>query len=71
MAFGTEMLFVIVLGFLLLGPKQLPALLDHIARARAQFKRATHAFTSELDVALERQGRQQATSSETHMGVQQ
>ena len=50
---GTELLCVLILGFLLLGPRKLPAILGHIARAKAQLKRATHSFTTELDAASE------------------
>jgi Sec-independent protein translocase protein TatA len=51
--FGTELLFVFVLGFLLLGPKRLPALLEHIARARTQLHDVTQSFRSQLDTAAE------------------
>lgn len=50
---GTELLFVLILGFLLFGPKQLPAILRHMARAKAHLKQATHTFTTEMDAALE------------------
>jgi len=50
---GTEMLFVLVLGLLLLGPKRLPAILAHIARAKAQFENATRSFKSQLEAELE------------------
>ena len=53
MGLGTELLFVFVLGFLVLGPKRLPALLSRIARAKAQLKQATNTLTTELDAALE------------------
>lgn len=53
MGFGTELLFVFVLGFLILGPKKSPAIIGHIARVKAQLEKATHAFTAELDAALE------------------
>ena len=52
MGFGTEILFVLVLGFLLLGPKRLPTILRHAARAKAQLERATHSFKSELEAQL-------------------
>ena len=71
MGFGSEMLFVIVLGCLLLGPKKLPAILGNIARAKAQLKHATRDFTSQLDAALESQGHQQNTTSQARTGGQQ
>ena len=53
MGFVTEALFVFVLGFLMLGPKKLPAIIGHIARVKAQLNKATQSFTTELDAALE------------------
>jgi Sec-independent protein translocase protein TatA len=53
--FGTEILFMLVLGLLLLGPKRLPAILGHVARAKAQFEKATHSFKSQLEAELEAQ----------------
>jgi Sec-independent protein translocase protein TatA len=53
--FGTEILFLIVLGALLLGPKQLHAVLGHIARAKAQFEKANRSLKSQLEAELEAQ----------------
>lgn len=53
MGFGGEILFILALGFLLLGPKRLPAILGHVARARAQFKQATQSFAAQLNAAAE------------------
>jgi Sec-independent protein translocase protein TatA len=50
---GTEMLFIVVLGLLLLGPKRLPAILAHVTRAKAQFENATRSFKSQLEAELE------------------
>jgi Sec-independent protein translocase protein TatA len=52
MGFGTEILFVLVLGFLLLGPKRLPAILGHVARAKTQFEKASRSLRSQLEVEL-------------------
>jgi Sec-independent protein translocase protein TatA len=46
--FGTELLFVILLGFLLLGPKQMQVMLGHVARAKAEIEKATRSFKSQL-----------------------
>ena len=35
MGFGTEILFVLMLGLLILGPKRLHAMLGHVARAKS------------------------------------
>jgi Sec-independent protein translocase protein TatA len=54
--FGGEIFFILALGFLLLGPKRLPAILGHVARARAQFKQATRSFAAQLEAATETHG---------------
>jgi len=69
--FGSEMLFVIVLGFLLLGPNKLPAILGNIARAKAQLKHATRDFTSQLDAARESHSHERGTTAEARTGGQQ
>jgi hypothetical protein len=38
--FGTEILFMLLLGLLVLGPKRLHAMLGHVARAKAQLENA-------------------------------
>jgi len=45
---GTEILFVLMLGLLVVGPKQMHALLKHVARAKAQFEKASDGFKSQL-----------------------
>lgn len=55
MGLGTEILFMLVLGLLVLGPKRLPAILGHVARAKAQFEGATRRFKSQLQAELEAQ----------------
>lgn len=55
MGFGTEILFIGILGVLLLGPKRLPAILGHIARAKARLESATHNLKAELEAELETQ----------------
>ena len=48
MGFGTEILFIFMLGLLVLGPKQLHTLLGHVARAKARFEEASRGFKSQL-----------------------
>ena len=59
MGFGIEILFIIMLGLLVLGPKQLHTLLGHVARAKAQYEEARRSlksqFAAELD-ATHREG---------------
>jgi Sec-independent protein translocase protein TatA len=50
---GTEILFVLMLGLLVLGPKQLHTLLGHVARAKAQFEEASREFKSQLAAELD------------------
>jgi Sec-independent protein translocase protein TatA len=37
---GTEILFMLMLGLVVLGPKRLHAMLGHVARAKAQLENA-------------------------------
>jgi len=50
--FGTEVLFILMLGLLVLGPKQLHTLLGHVTRAKAQFEEASRGFKSQLAAEL-------------------
>jgi Sec-independent protein translocase protein TatA len=50
---GTEILFILMLGLLVLGPKQLHKLLGHVARAKAQFEEASRGFKSQLAAELD------------------
>ena len=63
MGFGTEILFILALGALMLGPKRLPAILGHIARAKGQIEKATQTVNSRLEVELGAQGRHEKTDS--------
>ena len=53
MGFGTEILFMLMLALLVLGPKQLHTLLGHVARAKAQFENASRGFKSQLEADLD------------------
>ena len=53
MGFGTEVLFILMLGLLVLGPKQLHTLLGHVARAKAQFEEASRGLKSQLAAELD------------------
>jgi Sec-independent protein translocase protein TatA len=50
---GTEILFLLMLGLLVLGPKQLHTLLGQVARAKAQFEKARRGFQSQLVAELD------------------
>jgi Sec-independent protein translocase protein TatA len=53
MGFGMEILFVLILGLLLLGPKRLHTMLAHVARAKAELENATRGLRSQLATELE------------------
>jgi Sec-independent protein translocase protein TatA len=50
---STEILFILVLGLLILGPKQLHSLLGHVARIKAQVKEVSRGFQSQLAAELD------------------
>jgi len=58
---GTEVLFILMLGVLILGPKQVHTLLGHVARARAQFEEASRGFKSQLAAELAAASRESRT----------
>jgi Sec-independent protein translocase protein TatA len=51
--FGTEILFVLMLGLLVLGPKRLHTMLAHVVRAKAKFEHASRGFKSQLSAELD------------------
>ena len=53
MGFGTEILFLLLLGLIFLGPKQMHTMLRHVARAKAEFDRASRNLRAQLDSELE------------------
>lgn len=53
MGFGAEILFILMLGFAVLGPKQLHSLLRHVARAKAQVEEASRSLKSQLAAELD------------------
>ena len=53
MGLGTEILFIVMLGLLVLGPKQMHTLLGHVARAKVQFEEASRGLKSQLAAELD------------------
>jgi Sec-independent protein translocase protein TatA len=51
--FGTEILFIVMLGLVVLGPKRLHAMLGHVARAKAELENATRGIKSQLAAELD------------------
>lgn len=54
MGFGSELLFLIGLGLLVLGPKRMHTLLGQLGRAKAKFDKATQDFKSQLTEELDK-----------------
>jgi Sec-independent protein translocase protein TatA len=52
MGFGAEILFILLLGLLVLGPKRLHMVLADVARAKARFEEASRGFKSQLTAEL-------------------
>ena len=59
MGFGTEVLFILMLGLLILGPKRLHTMLGHFVRAKARFEDVSHALKSDLATELDSAGPRQ------------
>jgi len=53
MGWSTEFPFLIALGFLVLGPKRMQAVLGQLARAKAEFDKASRGLKSQLTAELE------------------
>jgi Sec-independent protein translocase protein TatA len=53
MGFGSELLLFGGLGFVVLGPKRMNALLSHIAKAKKDFEKATREIKSQVAASLE------------------
>jgi len=53
MGFGTEILFILLLGLVVLGPKRLHAMLGHVARAKAELENAARGIKSQLATELD------------------
>jgi len=51
--FGTEVLFMLMLGLLVLGPKRLHAMLGYVARAKAELENATRGIKSQVAAQLD------------------
>ena len=63
MGFGAEVLFILMIGLLVLGPKQLHTLLGHVARFKAQFEQASRGFKSQLAAELDTTHQEEATDA--------
>ena len=48
MGLGTELPLLLALGFVVFGPKRMPTMLGHLARAKAELHKASRAIKSQL-----------------------
>jgi Sec-independent protein translocase protein TatA len=51
--FGTELLLFCGLGYVVLGPQRMHAILQHIARAKVEFERTQQQLKSHLATELD------------------
>jgi Sec-independent protein translocase protein TatA len=51
--FGMEILFALMLGLVILGPKRLHTMLAHVARAKAELENAARGLKSQLAAELD------------------
>jgi Sec-independent protein translocase protein TatA len=58
MGFGTEMLFLVVLGLVVLGPERLQGLLVQLGRAKAEWDRTRRTIETRVVKELENAARQ-------------
>jgi Sec-independent protein translocase protein TatA len=63
--FGVEILFILLLGLLVLGPKRLHTVLADAARAKARFEEASRGFKSQLTAELEADSRGPTTHDQS------
>jgi Sec-independent protein translocase protein TatA len=64
--FGAEILFILLLGLLVLGPKRLHTVLADVARAKARFEEASRGFKSQLTAELEADSQDPGTDDQSH-----
>ena len=53
MGISSEILFILVLALLVLGPKKVQTLLGRLARAKARFEEVSRGFRSQLTAELD------------------
>jgi hypothetical protein len=58
MSFGTELPLLLALGFVVLGPKRMQAMLGHVARAKAELHKTSRA----INLSFRRNQRRAATA---------
>jgi Sec-independent protein translocase protein TatA len=56
MAFGSELVLMVGLGFVVLGPKRMHALLGQVARVRSEIEKASRGLKTQLSAELHTPG---------------
>jgi Sec-independent protein translocase protein TatA len=51
---GTEFMFMVTLGLVVLGPKRLHSMMGRVTRAKAELENATRSLKSQVDAELNR-----------------
>jgi Sec-independent protein translocase protein TatA len=69
--FGTESLFMITLGLVVLGPKRLHVMIGHLARAKAELENRTRSIKSQLGAELDVAPRNRKTDGSHESGGNQ
>jgi sec-independent protein translocase protein TatB len=61
----SEMLFILVLALIVLGPRKLPEIGRHIGRALAEFRRAKNEFARQIEEEIQRADEQDKKDKST------
>lgn len=65
---GSEVIFLLILGLVILGPEKLPGVLRKAGRLYGEFKRVTGDAQSELRQALDQPIREIQSTAKTYQG---
>ena len=60
MNFGSEMIFILVLAFLMFGPKKLPEIARTLGKFMAEFKKASNQFQGQIHEEIRKLDLEQA-----------
>jgi Sec-independent protein translocase protein TatA len=60
---GTELLFLVVLGLMVLGPRRMYTVLGYLGRAKAEFDKSSRAIKSQVSAELQHASQDGESSS--------
>jgi Sec-independent protein translocase protein TatA len=69
MGLGTELPFLLALGFVVFGPKRMQTMLGHVARAKAELHKAICGIKSQLPTEAKGAMQDGRNDDETHSPV--